>query len=147
TVHTPITPETRGMIGVEQLAMLPRGAVVCNLARGGIVDEEGLLDALSRGALGGAVLDVFTSEPLAKDHPLRRAQNVLLTPHIGANTVEAQRNVAVDVCAAVRDALLNGELSRSINIADVSGMDWAEARSALLVAQRAAALGCELLAD
>jgi D-3-phosphoglycerate dehydrogenase len=147
TVHTPITPETRGMIGREQLAMLPRGSVVCNLARGGIVDEEGLLAALSDGALGGAVLDVFTSEPLDSDHPLRRAQNVLLTPHIGANTVEAQRNVAVDVCAAVRDALLNGELWRSVNMADVSGMDWADARSALLVAQRAAALGCELLAD
>ncbi|HLV25804.1 MAG TPA: NAD(P)-dependent oxidoreductase, partial [Gemmatimonadales bacterium] len=122
------------------------GAIVCNLARGGIVNEDALLDSLSNGSLLGAVLDVYSTEPLAADHPLRRADNVLLTPHIGANTAEAQRNVAVDVCAAVRDALVYGELSRSINVADLSGVDWGEARSALLVARRSAALACEILA-
>src|SRR5690606_35114031 len=138
---------TRGMVGRSQLARLARGAVVCNLARGGIVDEEALLEALSSGALRGAVLDVYTSEPLAEDHPLRRAENVLLTPHIGANTEEAQRNVAVDVCVAVREALVEGELSRSINLAGISGMDWSEARSAMRVARRGAVLARALLAD
>jgi D-3-phosphoglycerate dehydrogenase len=92
------------------------------------------------------VLDVFVAEPPAADHPLRRAPNVLLTPHLGANTAEAQRNVAVDVCAAVRDALLTGELSRSMNVAAVDGA-WREIQPAALVARRAAAVARAVLAD
>ena len=117
TVHTPLTTETKGMIGAAELARLKAGSVVANIARGGIIDETALLAALGGGHLAGAVLDVYASEPLAKDHPLRAASNVVLTPHIGASTAEAQRNVSVDVCRGVRDALTTGELSRSINVA------------------------------
>jgi D-3-phosphoglycerate dehydrogenase len=145
-VHTPLTDETRGMIGRRELARLSPGAVVVNMARGGIVDEAALAAALAGGQLRGAVLDVFTAEPPAADHPFRRAPNVLLTPHLGANTAEAQRNVAVDVCAAVRDALLNGELSRSMNVAAVDGA-WREIQPAALVARRAAAVARAVLAD
>src|ERR1700680_4978403 len=101
TVHTAPTDETRGMIGAREIARLARGSVVVNLSRGGIIDEVALVDGLRRGHLAGAVLDVYSTEPLPADHPLRSAPNVVLTPHIGASTVEAQRSVAVDVCQAV----------------------------------------------
>jgi D-3-phosphoglycerate dehydrogenase len=146
TVHTPLTDETRGLIGRRELARLRPGAIVANLARGGIVDDAALVAALDAGQLRGAALDVYAAEPLAADHPLRRAPNVILTPHIGANTAEAQRNVAVDVCAAVRDALLAGELSRSLNVAVVDGA-WRELQPAMLVARRAAAVARAILAD
>lgn len=147
TVHTPLNDETRAMIGVRELARLRKGAILVNMARGGIVDDEALLDALRSGRLAGAVLDVYEHEPLASDHPLRRASNVLLTPHIGASTFEAQRNVAVDVAEAVRDALLSGELSRSLNIATVSREEWRELQPSMAAAQRAAAVARAILAD
>ena len=146
TLHTPLNDETRGMIGKRELGRLPARSVVVNLARGGIVDEAALLEALERNALRGAVLDVFGVEPLQADSPLRRAPNLLLTPHLGANTVEAQRNVARDVCEAVRDALLRQDLSRSINVA-AGGSGWEELQPAVLVARRAAAVARAVLAD
>jgi len=140
TLHTPLTDETKGMIGKRELERLPRQSIVVNMARGGIVEEKALLEALGSKHLLGAVVDAYEKEPLAADHPLRKLANVLLTPHIGASTTEAQRNVAVDVCMAVRDALLSGELSRSINVADVGGR-WADVEPALSLARRAAAVG------
>lgn len=149
TVHTPLNDETRGLIGRRELSILRAGGIVANLARGGIVDDQALLAALESGHVHGAALDVYQGEPLAADHPIRRAPNVVLTPHIGASTAEAQRNVAVDVCRAVRDALLHGELSRSINVASVSLGDgrWREIQPAMLVAQRAAMVTRAILAD
>ncbi len=147
TIHTPLTPETTGMFGRRELARLPAGAVLCNLARGGIVDDAALAMALQSGILRGACIDAFAQEPLPTEHPLRQLPNVLLTPHLGASTAEAQRNVAVDVCEAVRDALLHGELTRSLNVATVSGTEWRELQPALLVAQRAAAIARALLLD
>lgn len=147
TVHTPLTEETRGLIGRAALALLPPTAVVANLARGGIIDQDALVEALEQGRIGGAVLDVYDVEPLPADHPLRKARNVILTPHLGASTVEAQRNVAVDACAAVRDALLRQEFGRSINVASLDGIGWAELQPALLLARRLATLARALLAD
>jgi D-3-phosphoglycerate dehydrogenase len=146
TVHTPLTSETRGMLGATALARLAPGAVVVNMARGGIVDETALTGALVSGHLGGAVLDVYASEPLAPDHPLRTAPNLVLTPHIGASTSEAQHSVAVDVCRAVRDALLRGELSRSINVAGIAGQQWSEVHPAMRLASQLAAVARALLA-
>jgi D-3-phosphoglycerate dehydrogenase len=149
TVHTPLNEETKGLIGRREIALMRAGGIVANLARGGIVDDQALMAALESGHLRGAALDVYQSEPLAPDHPIRQVPNVVLTPHIGASTAEAQRNVAVDVCRAVRDALLHGELSRSINIASVSLGDgrWREVQPAMLVAQRAAMVTRAILAD
>jgi D-3-phosphoglycerate dehydrogenase len=147
TVHTPLTEETEGMIGRRELARMKSGAIVVNMARGGIVEEGALVQALEAGQLRGAIVDAFTREPLAPDHPLRRAPNTLLTPHIGASSAEAQRNVAVDACAAVRDALLHGELSRSINVAGAGTGDWRELQPALHVARRAASVARAILAD
>jgi D-3-phosphoglycerate dehydrogenase len=145
TLHTPLTDETTGMIGRRELSKLPPKSIVVNMARGGIVAEDALIEALDSNRLFGAVIDAYEKEPLAADHPLRKQPSVVLTPHIGASTTEAQRNVAVDVCIAVRDALLSGELSRSINVADVGGQ-WAEVEPALTLARRAAAVGRAILA-
>src|ERR1051325_2451521 len=134
------------MIAARELACLKKGAIVVNMARGGIVDDAALLTALSSDRVRGAVLDVYAAEPLAKDHPLRKAANVLLMPHMGASTHEAQRNVAVDVAEAVRDALLSGELSRSLNVASVSREDWEELQPSVEIAERAAHLARALLA-
>jgi D-3-phosphoglycerate dehydrogenase len=147
TVHTPLTDETRGLIGRRELARLPGGAIVVNMARGGIVDESALLTALRGGQLYGAVLDVYSPEPLSADSPLRGIPNVLLTPHLGASTEEGQRNVSIDVCAGVRDALLSGELSRAINMAGSPGESSQEMQVATGLARRIAAVARAVLAD
>jgi D-3-phosphoglycerate dehydrogenase / 2-oxoglutarate reductase len=147
TVHTPLTDETKGMIGKKELAHMRSGAIVMNLARGGIIEEAALVQAIESGKLRGAIVDAFVKEPLAPDHPLRKSPNVLLTPHLGASTAEAQRNVAVDACAAVRDALLHGELSRSINVAGAGVGDWKSFQGALHVVRRAATVARSILAD
>ncbi|HUQ46889.1 MAG TPA: phosphoglycerate dehydrogenase [Gemmatimonadaceae bacterium] len=147
TVHTPLNPETTGMIAANEIGVLKRGSIVVNMARGGIVEEKALTNALESGFLGGAILDVYTQEPLDPSSALRKLPNVVLTPHLGASTEEGQHNVAVDVCAAVRDALLSGELSRAINV--VGGLDgrWDEIRPALVLTRRMAAIGRAMLAD
>src|ERR1051326_7908410 len=135
------------MLGRDALARLPKDAIVANFARGGIVDDVALVEALKGGHLQGALLDVYAKEPLAADHPLRTLENVLLTPHLGASTAEGQRNVAVDVCADVRAALLSGELSGAVNISGVDRARWQELRGALFLARQTAAIGRAMLAD
>jgi D-3-phosphoglycerate dehydrogenase len=147
TVHTPLTPETTGMIDARELAMLTDGAIVANLARGGIIVESALIAELESKRLRGALLDVFAKEPLASDHPFRSMRNVVLTPHLGASTAEGQRNVSVDVCAHVRDALVSGELSSALNVAGGDEVRWKEVRGALMLARRSAAMARALLAD
>ena len=97
SVHTPLTDETRGLIDAAALAAMPRGAVVVNAARGGIVDEAALAAALDSGGVFAAGLDVFVEEPPGPDHPLVGREDVVVTAHLGANTVEAQRRVASDI--------------------------------------------------
>jgi D-3-phosphoglycerate dehydrogenase / 2-oxoglutarate reductase len=145
TLHVPLNPETEGMIGAPELARLGPRAVVANLARGGIIVESALVDALRAGRIAAAAVDVFAREPLAADHPLRHAPNVLLTPHLGASTAEAQLNVAVEVCTAVRDALVTGDLSMALNAAGVGGGDWGKMRPLLTLADRLGRLGRVLI--
>lgn len=94
TVHVALTPETRGLLGAEALAAMRPGAVLVNVARGGIVDETALVDALRAGRLGGAALDVFAREPLPLDSPLLTAPNLVLTPHIGSASVRTRERMA-----------------------------------------------------
>ena len=105
TVHTPLTPQTRHLLGRGQLEATKPGAFVLNVARGGIVDEQALADALASGHLGGAAVDVYSSEPMAADNPLRSAPNVVLTPHLGASTTEAQDRVGLEMAEQLLMAL------------------------------------------
>ena len=113
TVHTPLTEETLGIIGSEQLARLPRGSIVVNAARGGIVDEEALACALDQGQLFAAGLDVFRVEPPAPDHPLLGRDDVVFTAHLGANTREAQARVGAEILERTVEAL-RGDYSRGV---------------------------------
>src|SRR4030095_7843886 len=93
TVHTPLTAETTNLIGARELGLMKKGSRVINCARGGIVNEEALTAALQSGHIAGAALDVFVQEPPPADHPLLKLPNVVVTPHLGASTVEAQVSV------------------------------------------------------
>jgi D-3-phosphoglycerate dehydrogenase / 2-oxoglutarate reductase len=115
SVHVPLTAETTGQIGDAQIARLKPTAFVLNVARGGVIDEDALLRALQSKRIAGAALDVFSSEPLPADHPFRSLSNVVLTPHLGASTAEAQQNVAIEIAEAVRAALVDNDFSRAVN--------------------------------
>ncbi len=120
SVHTPLTPETKGLLNAEFFAKMKDGAMVINCARGGIVNEKDLYDALSSGKLGGAALDVFEVEPVPADHPLLSLDNFICTPHLGASTREAQENVAVAVARQIADYLTKGEVRNAVNVPSVS---------------------------
>jgi D-3-phosphoglycerate dehydrogenase len=105
TVHTPLTEQTRGMLGARELALLHPGAFVLNVARGGIYDEQALADALASGHLAGAAVDVYSTEPMRPDLPLRTAPHTVLTPHLGASTGEAQERVGEEMASQVVLAL------------------------------------------
>lgn len=115
SLHVPLTEATRGLIGAERLSRMKQGAFLVNASRGGVVDEEALVDALHSGHLGGAAIDVYETEPVKPDHRLLSAPRTVLTPHLGASTQEAQLGVAVEVATAIRSALLDGDISRAVN--------------------------------
>ncbi len=114
TVHTPLNDETRGLIGVEQIARCKDGVRIINCARGGIVDEQALLWALESGKVAGAALDVFENEPPG-DHPLLRHPRVIATPHLGASTEEAQEKVARQIALQVADMLKERGIAGAVN--------------------------------
>ncbi len=120
TIHMPKTPETTGMIGAEQLTRMKPTAFVVNVARGGLIDEAALLEALTANVIAGAGLDVFTSEPPVADsvaHQLLSLPNVVVTPHLGASTEEAQEKAGVSVARSVRLALGGELVPDAVNVA------------------------------
>ena len=106
SIHTPLTDETRGLIGSDQLRLMKPTAYLINAARGGVVDEVALATALEEKKLAGAALDVFEEEPVSADHPLLKLDNVVAVAHLGAATQEAQTHSGIEICKAVRDALI-----------------------------------------
>ncbi len=108
-----LTPETRGFVGEDFISAMRDGAYIINVSRGEIVDEGALVKALMEGKLGGAALDVFTSEPIGPENPLTRLDNVVLTPHIAGYTWEAMEGAAVEAAQAVKDCLLLGRPPRN----------------------------------
>ncbi|HYA36003.1 MAG TPA: phosphoglycerate dehydrogenase [Candidatus Binataceae bacterium] len=120
TVHTPLTDETRGLVGAAAFEKMKKGVRIINCARGGIVDEQALADAIRSGKVAGAALDVFVEEPPPADHPLLKLDNVIVTPHLGAATEEAQVQVAVDIAHQVSEFLLEGTIRQSVNIPALS---------------------------
>ena len=116
TLHTPLTPETRHLLNVARLAKTKRGVRLINCARGGLIDEAALRESLGNGQVACAALDVFETEPLPADSPLRGIPNLILTPHLGASTVEAQESVGIEIAQAIRAALLDGTIRNAINM-------------------------------
>ena len=116
TLHTPLTAETHHLLNAERLKKTKSGVRIVNCARGGLIDEVALIEALQSGHVAGAALDVFETEPLPPDSPLRSAPNILLTPHLGASTAEAQESVGIEIAQSVRAALLEGTIRNAVNM-------------------------------
>src|SRR6266496_1247274 len=108
SLHTPLTAETRHLLDFDRLKKTKRGVRVINCARGGLIDEEALANALQDQHVAGAALDVFEVEPLPVNSPLRSAPNLILTPHLGASTSEAQESVGIEIAQSIREVLLEG---------------------------------------
>ncbi|PYP59145.1 MAG: phosphoglycerate dehydrogenase [Gemmatimonadetes bacterium] len=121
TLHVAHTEQTHHLINAERLKLMKPTAVLVNTARGELVDAVALAEAIGEKRIGGAALDVFAVEPLPADSPLRKLERVILTPHLAASTAEAQERVSLEICGAVRDALLAGDLSFAINVPGISG--------------------------
>ncbi|HEV3235623.1 MAG TPA: phosphoglycerate dehydrogenase, partial [Gemmataceae bacterium] len=136
TVHTPLSDETRNLLSTKELALLPKGARVLNCARGGIINEEALAEAVRSGHLAGAALDVFVQEPPPADHPLLKLPNVVVTPHLGASTVEAQVSVAREAAQLIIDYLQRGIVQFAVNMAAVDRTELEEMRLYLDMARR-----------
>jgi D-3-phosphoglycerate dehydrogenase len=136
TVHTPLTPETLGLIGAQRLAKMKRGVRIINCARGGIVDEAALADALESGQVGGAALDVFVDEPPGEDCRLPRLPQVLATPHLGASTEEAQEQVALEAAEIIAAFLTRNEVRYAVNMAPITAQELAGVKPHLDLAFR-----------
>lgn len=121
SLHVPMTESTKNMIDASTIARMKKGTFLVNVARGGVVDEKALADALSSGHLAGAALDVFVNEPLEDGSVLRDTPNLVLTPHLGASTAEAQELVATEISEGVLSALADGDLSRALNAPAIAG--------------------------
>jgi D-3-phosphoglycerate dehydrogenase len=115
TLHTAVTPETTKMINRPSLNKMKKGVIIVNVARGKLIDDAALAEALQNGQVKAAALDVYTSEPPAADNPLIGLPNVLHTPHLGASTAEAQRNVATQMVSQVLDCLRGVETRNAVN--------------------------------
>jgi len=116
TVHIPKMKETANLINAETIAKMKKGVRIINVARGGIIDEKALYEALKSGQVAAAALDVFEKEPIPSDSPLLTLDNVVVTPHLGASTVEAQINVSIDVIEQIIEVLKGGSARSAVNI-------------------------------
>jgi D-3-phosphoglycerate dehydrogenase len=119
SIHTPLTPETRGIINAQAIAKMKPGVMIVNCARGGIVQESDLVEALKSKRVAAAAFDVFEEEPVKPDHPLLSQENFICTPHIGASTTEAQENVAVGIAEQIVDYFTKGIARGAVNIPSV----------------------------
>ncbi len=135
TVHTPLTNETRGLVNAAAFAKMKDGARVINCARGGLIDEAALHDAIQSGKIAGAALDVFEKEPPPSDHPLLQLDQVIVTPHLGASTAEAQEAVAFTVAEQMRDYLLTGALRGAVNMPSLGAQESAMLQPYLSLAE------------
>jgi D-3-phosphoglycerate dehydrogenase len=144
TVHTPLTDETRDLIGARQIGLMRKGARVLNCARGGIINEEALAEALRSGHLAGGALDVFVQEPPPPDHPLLQLPNVVVTPHLGASTVEAQLSVATEAAQLIADYLTRGVVGFAVNMPPVDRAELQELRLYIDLARRLGLLHAQM---
>ena len=120
SVHTPLTPETKGIINTQAIAKMKPGVLLVNCARGGIINEQDLCDALRTKRVAAAAFDVFEEEPVKPDNPLLTLDNFICTPHIGAQTTEAQENVAIGIAEQIVDYFTKGVAKGAVNIPSVA---------------------------
>ena len=125
TLHTQPTPETHHMLDAKRLALCKKGVRIVNCARGTLIDEAALYEALKSKHVAAAALDVYEVEPPPADFPLRTLPNVVLTPHLGASTAEAQENVGIEVAQQIRAALIDGEIRNAVNMPNIDAKTYA----------------------
>lgn len=136
TVHLPMTDETRGMIHAGAMARMKRGVRLLNCARGGIIVESDLAAAIAGGQVAGAALDVYETEPPPADLALRTLPQVIMTPHLGASTEEAQENVGIEVAEAITAYLLEGEVRNAVNVPALDAKTFAVLRPYLQLGEK-----------
>jgi D-3-phosphoglycerate dehydrogenase len=144
TVHTPLSPETTDLISTAQIALMKKGSRLLNCARGGIINEQALADALQSGHLAGAGIDVFVQEPPPADHPLLKLPNVVVTPHLGASTTEAQESVALEAAQLLIDYLTKGVVQYAVNMAAVDRAELEEVKLYVDMARRLGLLHAQM---
>ncbi len=144
SLHLPLTGRTKHIIDKKAMDMMKSGARLINCARGGLVDEDALVGALNSGSLAGAALDVFEQEPPPSDHPLFKMPQVVLTPHLGASTEEAQQKVSLAVAEQVVDFLLNGVVTNALNMPSMPAGGNALMRPYMGLAEKLAAILAQL---
>ncbi len=146
SLHVPLTDKTRNLVNAATLAKMKKGAILVNCARGGVVDEKALADALASGHLGGAALDVFEKEPPAADHPLLKQEAFVYTPHIGASTEEAQSAVAIAVAEQLVAYLREGVVKNAVNAPGYPKEVMAQLAPYLPLAEKLGSLAAQLAA-
>ncbi len=144
TLHIPLTPETKNLISTREFGMMRKTSRILNVARGGIIDERALAEALTNGTIAGAAIDVFETEPTPADNPLRTAPNCIITPHLGASTVEAQENVAIEAAQLITDFLLRGVVANAVNMAAVDRAELEGLRHYVDLARRLGLLQAQM---
>ena len=144
TVHVPKTKETSGMINAEKLALMKPTVRLINCARGGIIDEQALADAARAGTIGGAAVDVFSTEPAPVGNPLLGVPNIITTPHLGASTEEAQVNVAIDIAEQIVDVLAGRPARAAVNMPSVPADVLGRIEPYLMLAEKIGSLHAQL---
>ncbi|MGB2751924.1 MAG: phosphoglycerate dehydrogenase [Pyrinomonadaceae bacterium] len=147
TIHTPVTDETRGIIGKDAFAKVKKGVRLVNCARGGLVDENALLEAIENGTVAAAALDVFSTEPLPSDSSLLGNPRIITTPHLGASTTEAQEGVALTVAEQMRDYLIDGTLRGAVNAPSMAAAEVEALQPFIDLAERLGRFQAQLLED
>ncbi len=147
SLHAALTPKTRGMINRHAIAKMKPGVRIVNAARGGLIDEPALIEALESGHVAGAALDVLTKEPPDFDNPLLKMDNVVVTPHLAASTTEAQREVGIQIVKQVVDALHGVDFRNAVNMPVVDGHVLKELRPFLAMAEHLGSLQTQLAED
>ncbi len=144
SMHMPLTDETRHMLDARRLGLCKKGVRIVNCARGGLVDETALGEALHSGQVAGAALDVYEVEPPPADFPLRSAPNIVFTPHLGASTAEAQENVGIEIAQAIGAALLDGEIRNAVNMPSIDAKTAAVVRPYLTLGDKLGRFAAQL---